>query len=90
MLDVRPGPGLDAVRGRVGADEAHAVRRRECDAGVRAVLRAPGLERGPGLLEVEGRHPRARIEVESRRGLVWEVAPENPFAVFGGRGTYRA
>jgi hypothetical protein len=29
----------------------------------------------------------ARIEVEPGGGLVWEVAPENPFAVFGGLGT---
>jgi hypothetical protein len=37
-------------------------------------------------LEVEA--PKgARIEVEPGGGLVWEVAPENPFAVFGGLGT---
>jgi hypothetical protein len=29
----------------------------------------------------------ARIHVEPGGGLVWEVAPENPFAVFGGLGT---
>jgi hypothetical protein len=29
----------------------------------------------------------SRIEVEPGGGLVWEVAPENPFAVFGGLGT---
>jgi hypothetical protein len=29
----------------------------------------------------------ARIAVEPGGGLVWEVAPENPFAVFGGLGT---
>jgi hypothetical protein len=29
----------------------------------------------------------ARIQVEPGGGLVWEVAPENPFAVFGGLGT---
>jgi hypothetical protein len=29
----------------------------------------------------------ARIEVEPGGGLVWEVAPENPFAIFGGLGT---
>jgi hypothetical protein len=29
----------------------------------------------------------ARIEVEPGGGLVWEVVPENPFAVFGGLGT---
>jgi hypothetical protein len=29
----------------------------------------------------------ARIEVEPGGGLVWEIAPENPFAVFGGLGT---
>jgi hypothetical protein len=28
----------------------------------------------------------ARIEVEPGGGLVWEVAPDNPFAVFGGLG----
>jgi hypothetical protein len=30
---------------------------------------------------------RARIEVEPGGGVVWEVAPENPFAIFGGLGT---
>jgi hypothetical protein len=29
----------------------------------------------------------ARIEVEPGGGLVWEVAPQNPFVVFGGLGT---
>jgi hypothetical protein len=29
----------------------------------------------------------ARIEVEAGGGLVWEVAPQNPFVVFGGLGT---
>jgi hypothetical protein len=29
----------------------------------------------------------ARIEVEPGGGMVWEVAPQNPFAVFGGLGT---
>jgi hypothetical protein len=29
----------------------------------------------------------ARIEVEPGGGVVWEIAPENPFAVFGGLGT---
>jgi hypothetical protein len=29
----------------------------------------------------------SRIDVEPGGGLVWEVAPENPFAVFGGLGT---
>jgi hypothetical protein len=29
----------------------------------------------------------ARIEVEPGGGLVWEVAPQNPFIVFGGLGT---
>jgi hypothetical protein len=28
----------------------------------------------------------ARIDVEAGGGLVWEVAPENPFVVFGGLG----
>jgi hypothetical protein len=28
----------------------------------------------------------ARVEVEPGGGLVWEVAPQNPFAVFGGLG----
>jgi hypothetical protein len=37
-------------------------------------------------LETEAPHG-ARIEVEPGGGLVWEVAPENPFAVFGGLGT---
>ena len=37
---------------------------------------------------LEGEVPKgARIEVEPGGGLVWEVAPENPFAVFGGLGT---
>jgi hypothetical protein len=30
---------------------------------------------------------RARVEVEPGGGLVWEVMPRNPFAVFGGLGT---
>lgn len=29
----------------------------------------------------------ARVEVEPGGGMVWEVAPQNPFAVFGGLGT---
>ena len=37
-------------------------------------------------LEVEAPQG-ARIEVEPGGGLVWEVAPENPFAIFGGLGT---
>ena len=28
----------------------------------------------------------ARVEVEPGGGLVWEVMPSNPFAVFGGLG----
>ena len=37
---------------------------------------------------LEAEAPRgSRIEVEPGGGLVWEVAPENPFAVFGGLGT---
>jgi hypothetical protein len=37
---------------------------------------------------LEGEAPEgARIEVEPGGGLVWEVAPQNPFVVFGGLGT---
>jgi hypothetical protein len=37
---------------------------------------------------LEGEVPEgARIEVEPGGGMVWEVAPHNPFAVFGGLGT---
>ena len=37
---------------------------------------------------LEGQVPEgARIEVEPGGGMVWEVAPHNPFAVFGGLGT---
>ena len=37
---------------------------------------------------LEGEVPAgARIEVEPGGGMVWEVAPHNPFAVFGGLGT---
>jgi hypothetical protein len=28
----------------------------------------------------------ARVEVEPGGGMVWEVTPQNPFAVFGGLG----
>lgn len=31
--------------------------------------------------------PAARIEVEPGGGIVWEVLPQNPFAIFGGLGT---
>ena len=38
--------------------------------------------------ELSGEAPAgARIEVEPGGGLVWEVMPRNPFAVFGGLGT---
>jgi hypothetical protein len=37
---------------------------------------------------LEGEVPEgARIEVEPGGGMVWEVAPQNPFAIFGGLGT---
>jgi hypothetical protein len=37
---------------------------------------------------LEGEVPEgARIEVEPGGGMVWQVAPQNPFAVFGGLGT---
>ena len=37
---------------------------------------------------LEGEAPEgARIDVEPGGGLVWEVAPQNPFVVFGGLGT---
>jgi hypothetical protein len=37
---------------------------------------------------LEGEAPEgARIEIEPGGGMVWEVAPHNPFAVFGGLGT---
>jgi hypothetical protein len=35
---------------------------------------------------LRGEVPGARIEVEPGGGIVWEVMPQNPFAIFGGLG----
>ena len=55
-------------------------------AGGLAPARVAAQHRGAYVVYTESGERPAEVEVEPGGAMVWEVSPQNPFAVFGGLG----